>query len=156
MNQRPTNLPLSIDPAKAAALLEKLREAKRAIDPENSPEAQAVREALARLAVIEREDRRPPDAVVPAETEPEVAPAAELPTRIEPAPPLHRAQRPQLQPQLDEPTAVQPDGPSWRHRLTHLADGRGGRSPPRTFPLMNRRATGSGRSRWLRARSSSR
>ncbi|MHB2169149.1 HlyD family type I secretion periplasmic adaptor subunit [Alsobacter sp. R-9] len=54
MNERPANLIPAIDPERAADLLRRLKEAKAQLDP-TSPQAERVLEALARLAVIERE-----------------------------------------------------------------------------------------------------
>jgi HlyD family secretion protein len=119
MNDHPGDLKPSIDTARAAALLQRLREATGRPGAAPSPETLAIQEALSRLAVIERshlkgENADPAPASVPPEPRPAPgsssapAPAVVAPAAVPPA-----AASPEA-PASDRRAAVRPPAPSPR------------------------------------------
>ncbi|MCZ8102443.1 MAG: HlyD family type I secretion periplasmic adaptor subunit [Burkholderiales bacterium] len=149
MNDHPGDLKPSIDTARAAALLQRLREATGRPGAAPSPETLAIQEALSRLAVIERshlkgENADPAPAPVAPEPRPAmVASAAAAPAIVAPAavPP---AATPPGAHAADRRAAVRPPVPSPRPaapqpRAPQAADPRAappvGARPARPSPL---------------------
>jgi HlyD family secretion protein len=116
MNDHPGDLKPSIDTARAAALLQRLREATGRPGAAPSPETLAIQEALSRLAVIERSHLKGEADLAPAsvQAEPPRAPVAAPPRAVppRPAPPESRpaATAPAV-PAADKRAALRPPAP---------------------------------------------